>query len=567
MYIVTITNGNIDTVIHGDIEKLKSGKVVKGINTIDSFTFTLLPSNAGFSLINEFTTLVKVYNTNKKKYTFIGRALYAETSMGADGLIEKEVTCESVMGYLCDSQQAYVATQNWTVQGLLQHLINSHNSQVESYKRFTIGEVTASDSNDNVYVGIERENTWEAINSNLIKKIGGELQYRVEDDVIYIDYLEQIGETKATEIALSKNMKSITREKDPTSYITRLIPLGAKLGNDTEERLDITSVNGGLNYIEDEKAVEVYGIHAGYVEFDDVTVAANLLSKGRAWMAENNKVQVKYTITALDLSLLGLVIDDFDIGNSHPIKNALLGIDDTARIIKKSEDIVEEVKSTIDVGDNFKSLSDIQREQAEQAAKAAQNVQKIESITVNLQGEVASTKESLEALQEQFEGTENIDAELADIRQTMTENYTSAINTADQIRFEASQKYVEKTAFEEYQEDTSSRITQTAEEIEVSFTEQITRVEGDLQTQLTTLTEWIRIAGGSMTFGTSESAFTLTIENDLIAFFYNGVRLGWIDPKASSFENVIIPAGGRLQIGETAFVHRSNGAISILQVG
>lgn len=412
MYIVTLSNGGIDTVIHDDSEKLHSGKVVKGINSIDSFTFSMLPSNAGFGFINEFTTLVTVYNTNKNRYEFIGRVLYPETTMNESGLITKDVTCESIFGFLCDSQQEYIDTQNWTVRGLLQHLIDCHNSQVEEYKHFKIGVVTATDANDNLYQGIQRENTWEAITHKLIEKIGGELRYRVEDDGIYIDYLDKIGETRSTEIALSVNMKSITREQNPTAYVTRLIPLGCKLSKvdengqsvESEQRLDITSVNNGRNYIDDADAIKTYGIHVGYITYDDVKNASILLRKGQTWMSENNKVQVKYSITALDLSLIGLAIDDLEVHNYHPIKNALIGVDDTARIIKKTIDVCEEIKSAIEVGDNFKTLSDIQREQAEQLKASLENIQTIQTTTNNLQNNVSNTQAAVDALSGQVAG-------------------------------------------------------------------------------------------------------------------------------------------------------------------
>lgn len=410
MYIVQIRNGELITEIHGLKEELRSGIIAQGINTIDSFTFSMLPDNAGFGLINEFTTHVEVYNTNREKFDFIGRVLYAETTMDESGLISKTVTCESICGYLCDSVQTYVDTKNWTVAGLLQCLIDCHNSQVEDYKKFKLGTVTASDSNDNLYQAVQRENTWNAIKSKLIDKIGGELQFRVEEDGIYIDYLEQIGEVKETEIALSVNMKSITREQDPTAFITRLIPLGCKQkdssGNETEQRLDITSVNGGINYVEDAEAVAVYGIHVGFMEWDDVTDPGNLKNKGEAWLKENNKVQVKYSITALDLSLIGLSMDDFSVGNTHPIKNGLIAIDDMARIIKKNVDICDEVKSTIEVGDNFKSLSDIQREQTEQIKAAQQTVKNLEKTSQNQYADVLkelnTLKKSVDDLDEDF---------------------------------------------------------------------------------------------------------------------------------------------------------------------
>lgn len=382
MYIVTLINGSLETPIHNEKQKLYSGQIVKSINTIDTFTFCMLPNNPGFSITNEFTTLVTVYNTNKARYEFIGRVLHTETSMEEDGFISKTATCESVLGYLCDSQQTYKEEQNWTVSGLLQHLIDCHNSQVEEYKRFKIGTITAKDSNDNLYEGIQRENTWNAIKSKLIDKIGGELQYRITDDGIYLDYLEKIGTTKETPIAVSVNMKTIRREQDPTAYVTRLIPLGCKLtkdGEETEERLDITSANNGLNYIDDEAAVEVYGIHVGYAEWDDVTDANNLLRKARSWLEENNRVQIKYSISAYDLSLIGLAVEDFDVGNYHPVENGLIGIDDAARIIKKTIDIHDDTESAIEFGDNFKTLSDIQRDLAAQLKATEQGLSNLGS--------------------------------------------------------------------------------------------------------------------------------------------------------------------------------------------
>ena len=280
MFIVTLINNGIETEIHGAVEKLRSGKVVKGINSIDTFSFSMLPDNAGFYAINDFMTLVKVYNTNKERYEFYGRVLYSDTTMDESGLITKDVTCESYFGYLCDSQQTVVGEKNWTVRGLLQYIIDEHNSQLESYKRFTIGEVTVTDPNDNLYCGIQYANTWDTLKDKLLDKLGGEIRFRVENGVNYIDYLTQIGKTSETKITISRNMKSIKQEKDPSAYITRLIPLGMKMG-ENDERLTIEEVNNGVKYIDDTNAIALYGIHVGFVEWDDVTEAKNLLTKGQ----------------------------------------------------------------------------------------------------------------------------------------------------------------------------------------------------------------------------------------------------------------------------------------------
>lgn len=377
MFIVKIYNDGESVTIHNQSEKLLSGSVVKGINTIDSFTFSILPSNIGFNLLHDRKTTVTVYNINKNRYEFYGRVLYTCAEMTDGGLLSKSVICESYFGYLCDSQQEYVAEKNWTVRGLLLHILNKHNALLEDAKKFVIGRVEVTDPNDNLYLGIQRENSWETIKKKLIDVLGGEIRFRVLNGVTYLDYLKQIGETKTTEITVSRNMKAITRERDPSEYITRLIPLGAKKGDDTEERYDITSVNGGVNYIDDTKAIAEYGIRVGCVEWDDVTEPSNLLTKAQAWFVENGKVPVKYSITALDLSLLGLDFDDFDTGNTHPIKNPLLGIDDTARIIKKTINICDETKSTIEVGERFKTLTEIQQDQKREAAAAVKVIQRV----------------------------------------------------------------------------------------------------------------------------------------------------------------------------------------------
>lgn len=376
MYEVTLINDGIETPIHTEKTKLLQGSVVRGINTIDSFSFSLLPSSAGFNLIHDFRTHVRVKNLNNNREEFYGRVLYSSASMNENGLIVKEVICESIMGYLCDSVQLYVEEKTWTVGELLSQIVSVHNAQVEDYKKIIIGYVEPSGS---VYCGIQRKNTWETMQEKLLNAIGGEFTFTRNFGSaggLLLDYFQEVGTHKTTPVELSRNMKSITRELNPTEFVSRLIPLGAKIkdskGNETEQRLDISPVNGGRIYIDDDEAVTQYGVHVGVVEWDDVHTPDALLSKGREWLEANNKVQVKYTVSALDLSLLGLDVDDFNVGNYHPISNPLLSIDDEARIVKKTIDVCDETKTSIEFGDKFASLTDLQLKQSGQLSQVAQ---------------------------------------------------------------------------------------------------------------------------------------------------------------------------------------------------
>lgn len=557
MYIVSITNNGIETQIHNAERKLSSGTVVKGINQIDTFSFTILPSNIGFKRLFDFKTLVKVYNTNKDRFEFFGRVLCANSEMTDNGLIYKTVTCESFFGFFYDSIQSYVDTQNWTAKGLFQHIIDVHNSQVEDYKKFVIGEFSVTDENENVYIGIQRKKTWEALKEKLLDTLGGEFRLRVVDGVNYIDYVSEIGERKSTKIALSKNMKSIVKEADPSAFVTRLIPQGCKLketktitdeeGNETteevetERRLDITSVNNGLEYIDVEDAIAEYGIIAAIQEWDDVTEPENLLRKGKKWLAENNKVQVKYQITALDLSLLGLDYDDFDVCNYHPIENPLLNIDDEARIINKAIDICEEVKSTIQIGDNFKTLSEIQKEQANGLHSLSNTVTEIKSNYVTNQ---ILTSEKL--------------------------YLTSLINQAvDSILLQVSENYFTQTGAESLEETLTSALKVSSEDIVAEFTKQIKDTDNYATENFEKLYKYIKFSGETaVTIGSGDSVVTLELDNETgIIFKRNGVQFGLWDGENFYTGNIVVQLNERAQFGNFAFVPRSDGSLSFLKVG
>lgn len=361
MYIVTIINDNVETIInhvYADSSYRITGTIKQGINCINTFTFTIYPNNIGYNLIKSYSTLIKVLNTKTNKYEFLGRVLKPTSNMDSSGLISKSFICESELAYLIDSTQSYQEIHNITVSDYLKLILDNHNNSVEDYKRFKLGNVTVKDSNNSLYRYLSYDTSWKNINDDLINSLGGEFQIRYDGNVRYLDYLVEIGRVCDTEIRVGKNIKDITRDNDPTQFITRLKPLGAKLkttdaqGNEveTEERLTISSVNNNLDYIDDEEAIKEFGIIEGYVTWDDVTNANNLLTKGKNYIA-SQRVIVSNKVTALDLSLLGIDIDSFEVGNYYPLVHEILGIKDTIKIVEKSITIEDPTSNTITLGD------------------------------------------------------------------------------------------------------------------------------------------------------------------------------------------------------------------------
>lgn len=452
MYIVTIKNGYKTKRIHDRGHKLLSGTIVQGINAIDSFSFTIDPTNHGYNGLNDFTTLVEVYNTNKDRYEFYGRVLCSTSSMSESGLVTKEVTCESYMGFLCDSFQPYTAKTSWSLYELLEHLLNNHNSQLESYKHIRLGNI--GKALDPIECSLEYDSTWKVITEKILKTMGGEIRFRVVDGVTYLDYSTTFGEKKDTEIALSKNMKSITQEQGLLSQYTRVYPLGCKLkdseGKDTGERL--TMNRNGYAYYESKDAIERYGLHVGVAIYDDIDDPEELELAGAGAIPAMIFASVKYSITALDLSLLGLDIDDFEVYNSYPVKNRLLGIDDIARITKKTIDICEETKTAIEIGEAHKLLSQIQKDEYDALKKINADIVEIKSnyvLNETLINEITKTQSLISQSEEEIllkvsaecvttttfnEYREAADAELA-LKVGIDENdrIVSMLNAAAQI--------------------------------------------------------------------------------------------------------------------------------------
>lgn len=383
MYEVVILNGGVETIINAvspssEAPRLPSGTIKQGINTIDSFTFEIYPNNIGYSKINTLTTLVEITNKITNEKEFRGRVLLPTPKMDSSGKLYANVICESELGYLNDSTTRYGEYHDISVRDFLKVMIDNHNSMVTADKRFELGIVEVT---GNLYRFLDYEKTFAAIKDKLLDRLGGELRVRWSDGKRYLDYLIKIGEKSETEIRLSKNLKTIEQERDPTSVIPRLVPLGAKL-EDSDERLTIKSVNDGKDFIDDPEAIKEFGVTQDCFIWDDVNVPSILISKGIEKQKEINRIKKKHKVTALDLSTIGFDIDSFEVGNIYRVINPLMNIDEDLRIIEKNLDINSPQSSSLTIGDKFEDIKDYQLENMS-AAKEVKAVKETVRTTVN----------------------------------------------------------------------------------------------------------------------------------------------------------------------------------------
>lgn len=394
MYQVKIMNDEKEIIIHSpvissEVPRLENGSIKKSINSIDSFSFSFTPNNPAQNKLIPLKTKIEVENLKNGKIEFRGRILLLTPQMDSNGLFNTQVIAESELGYLNDSITRYAEFHDISVKDFLIIIIRNHNENTTPDKHFTVGNVEFT---DRLYRFLGYENTFATIKDKLLDRLGGELQVRVENRVKYLDYLKEIGEYSNVEIALSKNLRSIEREEDPSNIISRLVPLGAKL-EDSDERITIASVNNGVDYIDDLEAIKKFGIIEGMITWDDVNFPNILLKKGKEKQKEINKIRSKYNVEALDLSLIGLDFNSFELGNSYRLINPIMSVNDTVRIVEKTIDIITPQSSNLTIGEKFEDIKSYNLKSME-ANRSLENVKGVVNSTVQVVRQVSSELES-----------------------------------------------------------------------------------------------------------------------------------------------------------------------------
>ena len=360
-YRVTIREGwnGPEMLLNSDIYqriRLVSATVSKSVSAYDSFTFTLDPSHRLYSIIKPYKFFVKVTRPDIGKVLFEGRVLTYSDSMDTSGIIQKTAVCEGLEGFLHDSVQPWNEFHNTTPKDFLQALINEHNKQVESYKQMRLGEVTVTNSTDNVYRFVDdTKDTYDNIQDKLVSRLGGELRVRDENGALYLDYMPKIGGTASQKIILTKNLLSSSRNIDPTEVVTVLKPLGAtqerQTGDDgktevSSPRLTIASANGGNEYLRDEELIKEFGIRIKTQTWDDVNTADILLQKGRNYLANQKAIKYELQLGYVDLSYIKGA-NMLACGDTITAVNQLQGIEISERIIAMSIDLLQVQNTTV----------------------------------------------------------------------------------------------------------------------------------------------------------------------------------------------------------------------------
>lgn len=360
-----------------------SPKVEVELNKAGSASFILPPGNAMYDRIRKLSSVVNIYDGGEE--IFRGRVLHDEK----DFYNRKDIYCEGELAFLLDSVVRPYSYKGG-VAALFRQFVDNHNSQVDPWKQFQPGNVTVTDPNDYITrASSDYPNSADEMNAKLVKLLGGYLKPRLSGGVRYLDYVEEYGGVSSQTIEFGRNLLDISEYISAEDVFTVLIPLGTEQqdqeGNPTG-RLTVSSVNGGKDYIEDSNAVQAFGRIVKVHEWDDVTVAANLLRKGQQHLAEGIEMAVSLSIKAVDLHLLDVDVSRIKLGDYVRVVSMPHGLDKFFLCSKVSYDLENPQNMEFTLGAAFTSMTDRQAGQQ----KAAQGTfAMIQSLAQSAQGSAA----------------------------------------------------------------------------------------------------------------------------------------------------------------------------------
>ena len=509
------------------------------VNTVGSASFNIYATHPHYDKLQKLRSVFEI--SQDGNVLFRGRM--TEDSRDFDNM--KAIDIEGAMAFFNDSiVRPFAFPEDWegnaayntakqsgnVVEFFLGWLIDNHNSQVEEFQQFKLGNVTVRDANNYIsFSNSDYENTWATLESKLFKgSLGGYLCIRYEEDGNYIDYLSDFEYTNVQRIEFGKNLLDIKTESDASETYSAVLPLGMKIkdiveGSDDESRLTISSLPDGEvtddvvkegDFLYSKSAVEKYGfIYAPPKDttFEDVTLADNLQDRGIDYLM-NRGIMLKNTITinAVDLHFTDDEIAAFRIYRNVLVYSKPHEHEGTYKLTKLDIDIMNPQNTKITLGDTTQTLTDINN-----------------SIKNNL----VNTVQTIKIV------TDNQQVDITDLQNSITSQSTSLVNTCESIILEATETLAQTADLESFKETVQAQLKVLSDSITLNMTaitDRIENVDGDLQEKFNLITKYFAFDIDGLTIGQADNPYKVIIDNDRFGMFVNNVEVLWLDAEGKA---------------------------------
>ena len=332
------------------------------VNCAGTFAFTMPSNHPYYDLIQKKVGLIKVFRDEEQ--IFEGDCVRTTV----DFFKQKKFECEGDLAFLNDTFLRPGRVEDLTSRQLLERYIASHNALVSEEKRFTVGQVTAHDSNDSISCYTNYNSTMTEIKEDLIDDIGGFLRVRHENNIRYLDYLASSPRTNSQIIRLGENLLDLSVGLDTEELATVIIPLGETLDTQSipglDERLTIKTAAAdsmhpaGTDYVYSQAAVSSFGWIEKVVEWNDVTEVSNLLSKGKKYLQETQFENLVIKAKAIDLGITSEELHKFRLLDMIRIISEPHGLDRYFMLSELNINLNNPEQDTVTLGiEEFNSLT------------------------------------------------------------------------------------------------------------------------------------------------------------------------------------------------------------------
>lgn len=322
------------------------------INKAGSLEFTIPITNPNYNAYSKLKSIIRL----EQDGTEIWRGRVLDDTK--DTNLNKDVMCEGELAFLNDMNvRKYDYSKGISVVDYFNRVMRYYTG-ASAYRSIKAGNVTVPNTTLKIKLKEATNTCLDELSSNLVGAIGGYLRLRRSNGQSYLDYIDAYSQTSNQVIEFGSNILSIEEYIDASDVYTVIIPFGKQ--DDKGNRVNITSVNNGSDYIESAQGASLFGRIDRSVVWDDVTDPNVLKQQAQSVLNSAIEMATTITISAVDLHLIDVNTDAIQLGDWVRVISPPHGIDSDFLCSKMVINLQNPDQSKYTFGLAFDALTDKQ---------------------------------------------------------------------------------------------------------------------------------------------------------------------------------------------------------------
>jgi len=326
MYSITLDNGSKsgEELLYSPLEAQKGYAVISPmlkmeLNKAATLDFIVPPTNPQKNKIYKLKTILRLYDGTELIYQ--GRC--RESKRAFDNLVTHE--CESELAFLQDVDIAAYGTQSKTVEHWARFYLDAYNDKAPAGRKISLGTYWESDT---YRIEQTKASTVGDEFLELMSRTNSKIAFRRRTDLpgyfAWLDIHRIPTEPEADSTSIStpkiefrKNLLDLAETVDSSELVTRIKPYGKEV-----DGVRVTGAVQTNSAAESSYNTVVYRI----VTYSNLETAAQVEAAARADL-EQSTLNSTISVSAVDLSMLGLNYRKFEVGKVYRVVSEPHGVD------------------------------------------------------------------------------------------------------------------------------------------------------------------------------------------------------------------------------------------------